>query len=697
MTMSSVVLSGLASSNMSLLPPTPTTDMSAGPHLLLPPPSSAGVDLTALMALSSATARVTLAATTAETRRLAGSFLLQHNIAHTVATTAATTSPLTGFYPMSGLSSGRTEHRWRGGHPPTTTAHFANNFTSGGGGETSPAAGRRPARGRCGRGGGGGRRRGPPRYAPDSPGQMVSKQVVDKVGFVFVMILIPCFSLFGSVGNVLSLRVLVHHRMRNSTNMVLAALAVSDLLFLLHAVYFSFLKLYISRNQPGGNQLRVMTFPLLGPYGSVVTARITTGLTTVLSVERLVAVYFPIKAKVMCGRFMTGTCIVLIYIVTALVFIPNALKYHSCYKTVNNHTIFTMELTPLGRDKIFYTVYGNVLNVIFRLIPILLLILVNSLIALAIRRTWSIRRTMSSGGSAAYEQNRITLMLLMVSLVFLVCILPGAVHSIVNQADKEYARFGAQSNIHDVFGNVTYFLETVNSSMNFFIYMAFSRKFCRTYKQIFCCRGRGQARRHPSHPTPRGSARSVIRFPSRPQTGSRSSMTSYRELYFLHHLGGKGLNPHDNATLTAAAAAAGAAMTTAAGAGSARRLLNGSAGAAMLPPGPASRGKEKAGRRKNGFVCTTGTIHEEGGKRIFRSKYSLTDSHSGNSHSGHSGHSHSAGHSHSSHSGGSDGGGGGGGGGGEGVGFHQHSGHNLSPGGAHSGSDREPTADDMYS
>nr|KAI8729527.1 putative G-protein coupled receptor [Biomphalaria glabrata] len=449
--------------------------------------------------------------------------------------------------------------------------------------------------------------------------QLVSKHVMDKTTIIFVMILIPSFSVFGSVGNILSLRVLVHHRMRNATNMVLAALAVSDLLFLFHAFYFSFLKFLLQRNPPAGEYLRVMTFPLLGSYGSVVTARITTCLTTMLSAERLVAVYFPMKAKVMCGRVMTTTCIILIYLVTAVVFIPMALKYYGFCKTINNQTIYGMGLTELGHNTVFYLVYGNVLNVLFRLIPILVLILVNILIACAIHKTWSIRRSMSNGSSATYEQNRITLMLLMVSLVFLVCILPGAIHSIVNQMYKQYSRQGSQSNIYDVMGSVTYFLETVNSSVNFVIYMAFSTKFCRTYKQIFCCSGRRSINRN--------SARSVIRFSSRPQMGSRSSMTSYRELYFLNQLGKGKISSF------------------------AEREINGK---------PV---------RKNGFVNGTGSIVEEGGKKIFRSKYSISESYSGHSHSGQS----SQGKLDSS----------------KGERYSQQS--------AHSSHSAEPTAEDMYS
>lgn len=337
-----------------------------------------------------------------------------------------------------------------------------------------------------------------------------------------------------------------------------------------------------------------------------------------LSVERLIAVYFPMKAKVMCSRAMTIACILLIYLVTLVAFVPMALKYHGSHEVRNNQTIITTGLTKLGNNTLFFNIYGNILNIAFRFIPILVLILVNILIACAIRRTWSFRRSMPSGGSATYEQNRITLMLLMVSLIFLICILPGAIHSIVNQFYTEYNRKASQSNIYNIFGNVTYFLETVNSSVNFVIYMAFSAKFCRTYKQIFCCTQQINTR---------GSARSVIRFSSRPQIGSRSSMTSYRELYFLNQLGKGKISSFKD------------------------RELNGN---------PV---------RKNGFVANTGTIHEEGRMKIFRSRYSISESYSGHSHSGHS----SQGKVENS----------------KGERYSQHS--------VHSSHSAEPTAEDMYS
>ncbi|XP_041366160.1 probable G-protein coupled receptor B0563.6 [Gigantopelta aegis] len=353
-----------------------------------------------------------------------------------------------------------------------------------------------------------------------------SKGAVRKFLFVFGMILIPTFSLFGSIGNLVSIVVLVHHRMRNTTNYCLAALALSDLLFLIHSLWFAIINIYKSRDPIRGDNLRVLTYPVLGAYGSVVTARITSWLTSMLSVDRFIAVYCPMKAKTICSKRLTCVAIFVIYTITAVTFIPLALKY-TTYKqaTINNQTYGILKLTKtaLGRDKQFLTIYGIFLNIFFRFLPCIVLIILNILIMTAIRKTWNLRRIMSKSSSSSgrqYEQNRITVMLLIVTFVFVLCILPGAINITCSQIWQEYSRLGRNRNLYLCISNVTYFLETVNSSINFIIYMAFSAKFCKTYKEIFCC--------VPASQLHRTSTREVIRFSRRPRDSS-SSMTSFRD------------------------------------------------------------------------------------------------------------------------------------------------------------------------
>ncbi|GFO09451.1 FMRFamide receptor [Plakobranchus ocellatus] len=392
-----------------------------------------------------------------------------------------------------------------------------------------------------------------------------SNLVISKL---FGLVLIPVFAIFGSIGNIMSLRVLSRLRMRNISNLspVLTALAVSDLLFLLHALFFSFLKYYTLRDPVAGNSLRVVAFPVLGAYSSVVTARITTGLTMMLSVERLVAVYSPIRAKVKCSRSITVATIVIIYTVTTLMFLPYMFKYRAERRsTLHNQTVHVLVKTSLGKDPKFFPVYGTILNTIFRFFPVVLLPVVNILIAIAVRKTWRRRQIIScsrgrgSGTSAgpggeawgnegarhnmrnSCDQTHITLMLLVVSLVSLVCLLPGAVHSIMAHAwAPHYSRTGGQSNLYDIIGNVSYFLETINSSVNFIIYMAFSANFKHTYRRMFCC---WQGAYNAPLGASRGSARSVVHFSFRPQNSNansdrgptRSSTSSNKESFQLRH------------------------------------------------------------------------------------------------------------------------------------------------------------------
>ncbi|XP_070200445.1 allatostatin-A receptor-like [Littorina saxatilis] len=327
--------------------------------------------------------------------------------------------------------------------------------------------------------------------------QLVTKATLDKVTFAFGMVLIPLFAIFGVVGNILSLVVLVQHRMRSTTNVCLAALAVSDLLLLLHSLTFSAMRIHSLQDPLGALRVRRTTYPVLGAYGSIVCARITTWLTTMLGVERCIAVYFPMKAKSINSRRSTLLAIVSIYLLTAVAFLPTALQYRVVQiRLPRNITLPKLELSTLGRNQNFMVPYGLVLNIIFRFVPLAVLMIVNVLIAVAIRRTQALRRNMSwssgvaggRGHGSGHEQTRITLMLLTVSVVFLVCTLPGALNTIVSRCTANYSRLGAEGNLYHALAIVTYFLETLNSSVNFVIYMAFSRKFCHIYQEIFCCR-----------------------------------------------------------------------------------------------------------------------------------------------------------------------------------------------------------------
>ena len=349
-------------------------------------------------------------------------------------------------------------------------------------------------------------------YTPSSmDSHDISETKVKAMLLVTGIILIPIFCFLGSIGNILSLCVLFHQRMRNQVNYVLAALCVSDTLFLIHCLIYTGLNLYRKFKPNEGESLRAHVYPIVGAYGSVVTARITSWLTLLLCAERFVAVYFPMRAKSICNNRNTCVCVGCIYVITMVLFIPLSLKYeakelHSNRTTNNVRTI--MATTDLfNNNRKFFTVYGTFLNILFRFAPLVLIPILNILMIRILHKNWKKRREMSAVDREdsvkltgkdkerknfnSNGQTRITIMLLTVSFIFLICILPGALNSIASHIWPNYSRLGKKKNLFTFVAAFTFLLETINSSVNFIIYMAMSRKFRLLYKEIFCC-GHGQ-------------------------------------------------------------------------------------------------------------------------------------------------------------------------------------------------------------
>lgn len=337
----------------------------------------------------------------------------------------------------------------------------------------------------------------------------ISKESLKTMLFVVTILMIPLFSLLGSVGNILSIVVLNNKRMRSQTNYILGALCVSDTLFLMHSLVFFGLNVYRKMDPIKGETVRSYVYPIVGAYSCIVTARITSCLTILLCAERFIAVYFPMQARIICTIKSTCVAIFVIYVTTFLVFIPFTFKYESVpfqlgpniSGRIMNKTAFYMN------NRTFYSAYGTILNIIFRFIPLLIIVILNFLMIHAVHRTWKSRQTMSSVKAtpsslrlssrsnrhcSSSDQNHITIMLVIVAFVFVICILPGAVHSIATHIwPKQYTPYGRMKNLYVFISTITFLLETINSSVNFIIYMAFSRKFRLLYKEQFCC-GHGQ-------------------------------------------------------------------------------------------------------------------------------------------------------------------------------------------------------------
>lgn len=292
--------------------------------------------------------------------------------------------------------------------------------------------------------------------------------------FVTGLILYPILCTFGLVGNSISLVVLSHRKMISSTNVFLSALAAADILKLLNDLLY-FLDLVLLRIHPAaGNALFGHMYPV-SHYIFNQSACVSAWLTVSVAVERYLSVCHAARAKAVCTVARARVISVAVILSMSFVALPSALRYvrivlvDSC----TNRTTYDIDVSALGRKELFMVAYTWTQNLLRSIIPLFALCILNSCIIHALRR----KRVKGKNWSA---KNRITLMLIVVIVVFIVCILPDAVMSTC-------FGFGYVDEKNLLAKGVREFTDTlllIHSASNFIIYCVCSKGFRDIFFQI---------------------------------------------------------------------------------------------------------------------------------------------------------------------------------------------------------------------
>ena len=306
----------------------------------------------------------------------------------------------------------------------------------------------------------------------------------DTAQFITGLIIYPVLCFPGIVGNILSLIVLFHRNMATSTNVYLAALAISDTLKLINdALYFVVILLKRTDEDPEG-----MVMAYLYPYAHFVfnvAVCVTAWLTVSIAVERYISICHPTKAVSVCtiprARYISITVFVIMIIIT----IPSWLRYQARHvvDTRLNISCYIVEPTELGYSQAFMTPYTWIQNLFRSIVPLVVLIILNTKIINELRRE-------RIKGKSLSGRNRITLIMIIIIIVFLVCITPDAVMSM-------FFGFGYAEEDDIVKGirEITDSLLAANSAFNFVLYSTMSQQFRDTFCLIFGCKS---ARQQPS-------------------------------------------------------------------------------------------------------------------------------------------------------------------------------------------------------
>lgn len=296
----------------------------------------------------------------------------------------------------------------------------------------------------------------------------------DAAQFITGLIIYPVLCFPGIVGNILSLIVLFHKDMATSTNVYLSALAISDTVKLINDVlYFILILMKYTEAENAG-----MIMANLYPYAHYIfnfAVCVTAWLTVSIAIERYISVCHPTRAKAICTLSRARNTSTFVFIVMVIISIPSALRYHAVFITdpVLNITCYVVKPTTLGSNKSFMKPYTWIQNSFRSIVPLIVLIFLNARIINELKRE-------RIKGKSLSGRNRITLIMIIIIIVFLVCITPDAVMSM-------FFGFGyvEEDNIVKGIREITDSLLAANSAFNFILYCTMSQQFRGTFCKIF--------------------------------------------------------------------------------------------------------------------------------------------------------------------------------------------------------------------
>lgn len=288
---------------------------------------------------------------------------------------------------------------------------------------------------------------------------------------VAVTYLYPTILAIGLIGNTLSFFVILKSSIvKSSTGVFLAALSCADSSALIQWVLVWWRRPI--RRTPEYVQtcnVRQLILVLSTHFGALCVIAVT--------VDRFVAVYFPLKANIVNTRKRA----IVVLIVSAV-----------CFLAI--YAPLLVSMNPNCTIKPEYALYANKIVFIFSLIcytygPIIILFSLNVAIICKLGMSAKLRKRAHSWSEGGSSQSKIVASVLAVSILYTLCQVPYSVLLSL----RVYAGYSLpRGQPMDVLINASRMLTVVNNSVNFFLYILTSSNFRATLRQAayycFCPR-----------------------------------------------------------------------------------------------------------------------------------------------------------------------------------------------------------------
>ncbi|KAK7002787.1 thyrotropin-releasing hormone receptor [Biomphalaria glabrata] len=321
-------------------------------------------------------------------------------------------------------------------------------------------------------------------YKMDTGGEIISNFARTVIVFVNHMIFDMCICVCGIAGNCLSITVFLKQGLRTSVNLSLFAMSVSDLIGLTFQVWHNFcLNPYLEQSGLPVDFLDVQVLTAGCP--NVAMTRITSWITMYITAERCLSVLTPFKV----GRIITyersAVILLFCYGINLTFFLP---RYASEYLSLNFDP--ELNISRLGRavreNETVIVFLINISHVHLSILAFVVVIVNTAILVVSLKRKseWRKNATRSQNETLSNREKKTVMLVISVATVLIVCYAPGVTCAFLEILVPDFTFYGKQENVYHVIWSFCFLFNSINASINVFVYYKMSSKYRNTFQEI---------------------------------------------------------------------------------------------------------------------------------------------------------------------------------------------------------------------
>lgn len=298
----------------------------------------------------------------------------------------------------------------------------------------------------------------------------------------------PLVACAGLPANCLCCLVFMRQGLRDRMNLCLFTRSLADLCYVITSLPLSFAAFVELADKTRGEELY---FRLLMPsVGVMHTFRTLSGSVSLLvAVERCMCVVLPLRANSLVRTRTVALVLVVLFVSSLLGFSINFFQNRPVMFLNNVTGEVQWGLVPTSMWLSHKTLFNAIADVFFMIVTPLATMMgvcVATLITVFRLRAAMLWRRQASSSSIQRQEHQVALtsMLVLVSCVYIVCMIPMSILTVARLCVPEFSAAGRYSYMYLTITSIAFYVTYVDSSLNIFVYYSRSSRFRQEVKSL---------------------------------------------------------------------------------------------------------------------------------------------------------------------------------------------------------------------